>query len=95
MAVTASHRIKLIKGDITKLRVDAVVTAANEALVGGHGVDGAIHRADSPSRVKYCFRKLNGKSYNGEWLGSTQLSANSGLLLRRCADACGVKKPDR
>lgn len=61
-------KLKLLQGDITKITANAIVNAANSSLLGGGGVDGAIHRAGGPAVLDACrdIRNKQGKCKTGE-----------------------------
>ena len=81
--------IQLIKGDITKIKTDAIVNAANTSLLGGGGVDGAIHRAGGKAILEACIKIRN--KQGGCAVGEAVITTAGNLACQRVIHTVGPR----
>jgi len=87
--VFGSGRVELVEGDITLQAVDAIVNAANSSLLGGGGVDGAIHRAAGPSVLEECRRIRREQHVEGLPAGQAVITGAGRLAARHVIHTVG------
>jgi len=82
-------RVRLVKGDITLQETDAVVNAANSSLMGGGGVDGAIHRAGGPAILSECMEIRKTRYPDGLPTGEAVITCGGNLRARHVIHTVG------
>ncbi len=80
-------KIELLKGDITKIEIDAIANAANSSLLGGGGVDGAIHRAGGKAILEECMEIRNRQG--GCEVGEAVITTAGNLLAKKVIHTVG------
>jgi O-acetyl-ADP-ribose deacetylase (regulator of RNase III) len=89
--------IRTVRGDITRLEVDAIVNAANSRLAGGGGVDGAIHRAGGPVIAEQCqaWISTNGRLATGEAMATEGGELPARIVIHTVGPIWGEHDPDQ
>lgn len=84
-----NHRVRVVVGDITRQNVDAIVNAANSTLLGGGGVDGAIHRAGGETILRECEELRRTKFPKGLPTGEAAITSGGNLSARHVIHTVG------
>ena len=84
-----SATVQFIRGDITEMTTDAIVNAANSSLMGGGGVDGAIHRKGGPTIIKECIRIRSDQWPNGLPTGKAVITSGGNLNAKHVIHTVG------